>query len=173
MGDREGHARQWCWNFNVTLGLCSVALGLALFFVTPYEVERPRLLFGQVVSGLDPDFFPRFVACLTALFGGLLIWQARSIKETNALLDLDREAITNVLFTAVTLAAFAYLLPRLGFVLASIILIAVLSTFYGNRSWLLGLGISIGVPLLFYNVLRLGLQVVLPQNPIFPDVLWF
>lgn len=169
----RNHTRQWRWNFNATLGLCSVVFGIALFIVTPYEVERPRLLFGQVVSGLDPDFFPRLIACLMAAFGGLLIWQARSIRETNALLELDREAVSNVFFTAVMLVVFAYLLPQLGFVLAAIILIAVLSTFYGNRSLLLGLGISIGAPLLFYNVLRLGLQVVLPQNPIFPDVLWF
>jgi len=64
-------------------------------------------------------------------------------------------------------------MPGLGFVLSSIILLAVLSTFYGNRSVIAGAAISIGVPLGFYNILRVLLQVVLPQNPFFPNILWF
>ncbi|MFB3103203.1 MAG: hypothetical protein ACE1ZV_08035, partial [Alphaproteobacteria bacterium] len=61
----------------------------------------------------------------------------------------------------------------LGFVLSSIILLAVLSTFYGNRHVIAGAAVSIGVPLVFYNMLRVLLQVVLPQNPFFPNILWF
>ena len=38
----------------------------------------------------------------------------------------------------------ALVMPRLGFVMSSIILLAVLSTFYGNRNLLAGAAISIG-----------------------------
>ena len=76
----------------------------------------------------------------------------------------------------VTLGGFlimALVMPSLGFVISSIILLAVLSTFYGNRNLLAGAAVSIGVPLVFYNMLRVWLQVVLPQNPFFPHMLWF
>ena len=64
-------------------------------------------------------------------------------------------------------------MPVLGFVLSSILLLGVLSTYYGNRNVLVGIAISVGVPLLFFNTLRIWLQVVLPQNPFFTNILWF
>ena len=64
-------------------------------------------------------------------------------------------------------------MPWLGFVLSSIVLLGVLSTFYGNRSVIAGAAVSIGVPLVFYNILRVWLQVVLPKNPFFENILWF
>ena len=79
----------------------------------------------------------------------------------------------SVLFTIGGFIVMAFLMPWLGFVISSFILLAVLSTFYGNRNILLGLLVSAGMPLLFFNMLRIWLKVVLPQNPIFPDFLWF
>ena len=46
--------------------------------------------------------------------------------------------------------------------ISSILLLGFLSTFYGNRHVIAGVVISVGVPLVFYNVLRVWLQVVLP-----------
>jgi hypothetical protein len=78
-----------------------------------------------------------------------------------------------VLFTIGGFLVMAALMPWLGFVISSFILLLVLSTFYGNRNILLGLLVSAGVPLVFFNVLRVWLKVVLPQDPFFPDFLWF
>ena len=156
-GDRP--ASRGVVNFNTVFGILGIVIGIVLFIITPDQVERPRLLFGQKPSGLDPDFFPRLVAILFVITGGWLIWRARAVTD-----DL------------VTLAGFlllALVMPQLGFVLSSIILLAGLSTFYGNRHFLAGAAISIGVPLVFYNILRVWLQVVLPQNPFFPNILWF
>ncbi len=160
-------------NFNTVFGVLGIIIGIVLFIITPDQVERPRLLFGQKPSGLDPDFFPRLVSVLFIVAGVWLIWRARSLVEENAVLKLDGEAVTNVLVTVVSLLVLALLMPRLGFVISSILLLGVLSTFYGNRSLIAGVAISIGVPLLFYNILRVWLQVVLPKNPFFENILWF
>ncbi|NKB50467.1 MAG: hypothetical protein GKS02_14005 [Alphaproteobacteria bacterium] len=160
-------------NFNTVFGIIGIVVGIALFIITPDQVERPRLLFGQKPSGLDPDFFPRLVAILFVITGGWLIWRARVLVEENRIRNLDSEAIVNVIVTLLGFLIMALVMPWLGFVISSIILLAVLSTFYGNRNLLAGAAVSIGVPLIFYNILRVWLQVVLPQNPFFPNILWF
>jgi len=160
-------------NFNTVFGVLAIVFGVVLFIITPDQVERPRLLFGRKPSGLDPDFFPRMVSVLFIAAGGWLVWRARFLIEENSFRRLDGEAITNVSVTIACFLILALIVPTLGFVLSSILLLAVLSTFYGNRSVFAGVLISIGVPLIFYNILRVWLQVVLPQNPFFPDVLWF
>lgn len=170
-GDRP--ASRGAVNFNTVFGILGIVIGVVLFIITPDQVERPRLLFGQKPSGLDPDFFPRLVAILFVITGGWLIWRARVLVEENRILNLDREAVTNVLVTLAGFLLLALVMPQLGFVLSSIILLASLSTFYGNRSLIAGAAVSIGVPLVFYNILRVWLQVVLPQNPFFPNILWF
>ena len=161
------------FNFNTAFGLLSILFGVALFVITPDQVERPRLLFGQKPSGLDPDFFPRMVAVFFAVVGLWMMWRARSLREENGIRALDGEAVMSVAVTIVGFVVMAVLMPWLGFVLSSFLLLAALSTFYGNRNLLLGLLVSAGIPLLFFNVLRIWLKVVLPQNPIFPDFPWF
>jgi len=160
-------------NFNTVFGVLAIVFGVVLFIITPDQVERPRLLFGRKSSGLDPDFFPRMVSILFIFVGGWLAWRARSLVETNQFRRLGGEAITNVSVTIACFVILAQIMPSIGFVLSSILLLGVLSTFYGNRSVIVGALISVGVPLIFFNLLRIWLQVVLPQNPFFPDVLWF
>ena len=169
----NGPASRHALNFNTVFGVLGIVFGIVLFIITPDQVDRPRLLFGQKPSGLDPDFFPRMVAILFIIAGAWLIWRARTLVEENGLRSLDREAIINVIATLAGFLILALVMPKLGFVLSAIILLAVLSTFYCNRNVLAGAAVSIGVPLAFYNILRIWLQVVLPQNPFFPNILWF
>jgi len=168
-----GPAPRGAFNFNTIFGVIGIVVGVVLFFITPDQVERPRLLFGQKPSGLDPDFFPRLVAVLFIVFGGWLIWRARTLVEENGIRNLDAEGITNVLVTVAAVLVLALIMPWLGFVIASILLLGFLSTFYGNRNVIAGVLFSVSVPLIFYNILRVWLQVVLPQNPFLPDILWF
>ena len=169
----NGPASRSAWNFNTAFGVLGIVIGVVLFIITPDQVDRPRMLFGQKPSGLDPDFFPRMVAVFFIITGGWLIWRARVLVEENGIRSLDGEAITNVLVTLAAFLVFALVMPRLGFVISSILLIGFMSTFFGNRSMIAGAAVSIGVPLGFYNILRIWLQVVLPQNPFFPNILWF
>lgn len=169
----SGPASRGGVNFNTVFGVLGIVFGVVLFIITPEQVERPRLLFGRKPSGLDPDFFPRMVAVYFVITGGWLVWHARVLVEENRIRSLNGEAITNVLVTIACFLVLAAVMPWLGFVLSSIILLAVLSTYYGNRHVIAGAAVSIGVPLVFYNMLRVLLQVVLPQNPFFPNILWF
>ncbi len=169
----EDQAPRGLVNFNTVFGVIGIVAGITLFIITPDQVERPKLLFGRAPSGLDPDFFPRMVAVLFMITGVWLLVRSRKLIEENLVRNLDREAITSVSVTVACFLGMALVMPVLGFVLSSIVLLAVLSTYYGNRNVLVGIAICVGVPLLFFNMLRIWLQVVLPQNPFFSNVLWF
>ena len=169
----SGPAPRGALNFNTVFGIIGIVAGIVLFVITPDQVDRPRLLFGKKPSGLDPDFFPRLVSVLFVITGGWLMWRARTLVEENGIRSLGGEAVANVMVTIAAFVAMALVMPWLGFVISSIGLLGVLSTFYGNRNLIAGVAISVGVPLVFYNILRVWLQVVLPQNPFFPNTLWF
>ena len=47
------------FNFNIGCAIGTIALGIAIWVLTPYEVETAVLLFGKPASGLDAHLFPR------------------------------------------------------------------------------------------------------------------
>jgi hypothetical protein len=59
---------------------------------------------------------------------------ARVLVEENGIRNLDSEAVINVPVTILGFLVLALVVPWLGFVLSSTVLLAVLSTFYGNRN---------------------------------------
>ena len=99
------------------------------------------------------------------VLGALLLVRSSRIGEANGFRALDREALVNVGATLVAFVLYALLLIPLGFILASIFVIAFLSTFYGNRNIFLGAAVSIGVPLLIFFTFTRLLRVSLPETP--------
>ena len=153
------------FNFNVGCAIGVTALGVAIWLLTPYQVETAVPLFGKPASGLDPHLFPRIVA---AVFVGLGVWyfvRALTLDEENMLRRLDREAIVNTVVSLATFFVFAELLEVVGFVIAGAAVMFFLSTFYGNRTWWLGALVSLAVPLGVFNLFTKVLLVFLPEFP--------
>ncbi len=159
--------KQFRFNFNTVAALGFVVLGIILLAIIPHQVDRPTLLFGQPPSGLDPDLFPRLVASSFVLLGVWFGLASGTLKETNGFAELDREAIINVLITLLVFFAYALLMTRLGFIVSSVLVIAVLSTFYGNRNIWLGFLFSVGVPVSIFLVFTRVLFVSLPSGILF------
>jgi putative tricarboxylic transport membrane protein len=154
-------------NFNTIAALAFIVFGIVLFIVIPQQVDRPTLLFGQTPSGLDPDLFPRLVAGGFFALGLWYLVRSFRLAEKNGFVELDREAALNVGLTLVALLAYALLMEPLGFIASSILLVAFLSTFYGNRNIVLGALASIGVPLGIFFVFTRLLRVSLPEAALF------
>ena len=159
--------KQYRFNFNTIAALAFVLLGIVLFVIIPQQVDRPTLLFGQPPSGLDPNLFPRLVAGAFVLLGVWFGLASGKLEETNGFAELDREAIINVSITLLVFLAYALLMTRLGFIVSSVLVIAVLSTFYGNRNIWLGFLFSVGVPVTIFLVFTRVLFVSLPSGILF------
>ena len=68
--------------------------------------------------------------------------------------------------TLVVMALYVVLMVHLGFVVGSAIMIALLSTFIGNRNFVLGILVSIFVPMALFFTFRWVLKTELPPFPI-------
>ena len=89
-----------------------------------------------------------------------------SIDERNGLLALDREALINIGTTLAAMAVYVPAMMTLGFVVSSAILIAFLSTVYGNRNYLLTAAVAIIVPVTIFFIFTKLLATSLPPFPI-------
>ena len=160
----ESGTRQW--NFNTVAAVLFIILAVALFFIIPHQIDKPMIMLGISQTNLPPELFPQVV---TACFFGLGVWylfKSFSIKQSNDLLKLDREAWTNVIVTLVMMGIYVPLMVNLGFGVGSAIMVMAMSTYFGNRNyWLAGL-ISVAIPMLMFYVFRTVLVTELPPFPI-------
>src|SRR5919106_2801227 len=125
--------KRW-WNFNHTAALVLLVLAALLLAAVGTEVAPPKMLLGRRLAALDPALYPRLV------FGAMLalaLWYfilSFRLREGNLLRQVGAEGFVNVGVTAACLLAYAFALPRLGFVASGAALIVALSVFLGNRN---------------------------------------
>jgi len=153
-------------DFNTVFGAAFVVLSVVLFLIIPDQIEKPLVVFAANPHDLDASLFPSLVA---AGFGGLGIWlvvKSFSTSEFNDLKLLDGRAIFNVLVTLTAMALYGPLMVNVGFVVASAVLIAFLSTYFGNRNFILTALIGFGVPIAMFFVFTRLLATYLPPFPI-------
>ena len=154
------------FNFNRVASILFVALSIALFAIIPHQIDKPLIVLGDAGSTLSPELFPRIVASAFLLLGIWYFFRSRSLAERNGFRDLDGEALSNVLITLVAMAVYVVLMVNVGFVLASAILIASLSTFFGNRNLYLTALVSIVIPIVIFFLFTRLLLTSLPPFPI-------
>lgn len=159
------------FNFNIGCAVGVIAFGVAIWVLTPYQVETAVPLFGKPASGLDPHLFPRIIGAVFFLLGVWYFFRAMSIGEENLLRRLDREAIINTIVSLLAFGLFAFVMELIGFVIAGAITMFFLSTFYGNRTWWLGILVSVAVPFAVFNLFTKVLLVFLPEFP-YADLGW-
>jgi hypothetical protein len=159
------------FDFNIGCALGVVALGIAIWVLTPYQVEDAVPLFGKPASGLDAHLFPRLIAATFVLLGIWYLIRCRTLREENLLRKLDTEAIVNTVVSLAAFFVFAELMDLVGFVLSGFVVMFFLSTFYGNRTWWLGILTSLVIPFGVFNVFTKVLLVFLPEFP-FADLGW-
>ncbi|MBU2936752.1 MULTISPECIES: tripartite tricarboxylate transporter TctB family protein [Pacificibacter] len=165
-------AETYSLNFNVVCGIGFIIAGIVIWVITPHQVEKALVLFGDPSTGLDPHLFPRIVGMAFVCLGLWYLVKAGFMTEKNLFRELDREAFINTTVSLAAFTAFAVLMTVLGFVVSSALLIFGLSTFYGNRTYWLGLLVALAMPLAIFNLFTRVMQVFLPAFP-FADMGWF
>jgi hypothetical protein len=159
-------AGTWTWNFNTYAAVLFVGLAATIYFFIPYQIDKPLIVLGASKSDLPPETFPRVIAICLFILGIWFFFKSFFIDQINELSNLDREAWTNVTVTLIMMGIYVPLMVNLGFVVGSAIMIMAMSTYFGNRNYVLAGVISIALPSLMYWVFRAQLASELPPFPI-------
>lgn len=165
MDDTEAKTSEKHLNYNSVAALVFVALSIALWVLIPDHVDKPLIRVVGDVS-LPAELFPQVIAVGIFVLGIWFFWKSRSLHQRNELRDLDREAITNVAVTAACMAGYVWLMVNIGFVMGSMIMIFVVSTYFGNRNYWAGALVSIIVPFALFMLFTKVLVTSLPPFPI-------
>lgn len=141
----------------VIIGLLSAAYLWAAFQIPVFPIPRP----------VDSDAFPKLLGVLML---GLSVWLFFEKDETAAPAE-EGEAVRTpwerwqpVVVTSVAIAVYAFALGWMGFVLASFLLTASLTWFYGFRRHGINAIVSLAVPLGLYLVMTRFMNIHLPAG---------
>ena len=155
------------YNFNTVVAVVFIVLAAILLFIIPGQIDTPLInLGGAGQSNLEAETFPQIIAAAFFLLGLWYLFISFRLRQRNQLRDLNLEAITNVVVTLAIMTAYVGLIIYLGYVVGSAIMVFVMSTYFGNRNYLLGLGVSLVVPTLVFVLFTKPLVTSLPPFPV-------
>ena len=152
---------------NLITGFISILIGIFIILKIPSEIEKPVLLFVQSSSEINPELVPFIVSVMLILFGSYTMIFERNSLSNNCWPFITKLLLKNVGFAVLCLTLYSYLFIVLGFVLASAILIFVLSQYLGDVNNYISLLLSIIFPLIVFVVFVNIMHVFLPEFPFF------
>lgn len=140
----------------LVLGVLSLAYLYAAYQIPTFPIPRP----------IDSDRLPKLLGFIMV---GLAAWLFLERPEGAHGADSDdrQRALARwmpVIVTSVAIAAYAALLQPLGFVLASFVLAAGLTWYYGYRRHLVNACVALAVPLVLYLVMTRLMTIHLPRG---------
>ena len=150
-----------------------LAVILAVFSVW-YLYEAFQIRVFPLPRPVDSDLFPKVLGFLMLGLAGLLFFVREAIDEAameaapaaadEPLSPFWQRPWTRIVVTAAAVGVYATALQPLGFVLASVLLVAGLTAYYGYKNHVVTLSVAIAVPLVFYLVLTRLMTINLPAG---------
>lgn len=142
----------------VVVALLSLAYLYGAYRIPVFPIPRP----------IDSDAFPKLLGFIML---GLSVWlffekEGKAPEAT----DEDEQTTTAwqrwqpVIVTSLAVAVYAGLLAWLGFVLASFVLTAGLTWYYGYRRHVVNAVVAVSVPLFLYVVMTRFMNIHLPAG---------
>jgi hypothetical protein len=145
----------------------SVEIGVALAMVGFAAI----VIYGALQAGINwgaegprAGFFPFYVALLI-LGASLFNLVGMFLEPPEGLFALWGQ-LRQVLSVVIPTTFYVFLVPWLGFYVASFLLIAVFMKWLGKYNWALVAAVSLGVPLLAYLMFEKWFMVPLPKGPL-------
>ncbi|MGO2240263.1 MAG: tripartite tricarboxylate transporter TctB family protein [Halomonas sp.] len=152
------NTNQW---LALVLALLAVAYIAMAWQIPTFPLPRP----------VDSDLFPKVLGVSLLILSAFLFFEKPTpIAGAD---EIDQEAQqgpllltpwARVIVTSLAIAAYAFLLVPLGFVLASTLLCVGLTAYYGYRRHTVNLATSLGVVLALYLTMTRVMDVYLPTG---------
>lgn len=130
-----------------------------LYFDVSFGITK-----GFATDRLGPVFWPRLLAVVLAALAAALMVRAGSGRSDPAPPPTMRVGL--FAWVLAMTAGYALVLPELGFVIATPLLLGALIWLLGLRQWRGVIGAAVGMTLVLYVVFVRALHVLLPMGPI-------
>ncbi len=152
-------------NFNTVVALGCILLGIAIWFLIPYQVQKPPTFLGQNSSGLSPALFPRLAAAGFVVVGLAYLVLSFRMYERSTLRELPASAYVNLAVLLAVMIVYVALLRPLGYVLSSMLVATGIALYYGSRNAFGIAAVGVAAPLAIYFLFTRMLTVSLPPFP--------
>lgn len=140
-------------------------IGLALLvFAGLYYQQSLAIVRGFASDRLGPAFYPRLLAGVLTALAATLIVRAAGDRSDAAPLPPTRAPL--LLFTVGMTAVYALLLPSLGYLIATPLLLGTVVWVLGLRSLPRAAAAAVGMTAVLYVVFGKALHVLLPMGPL-------
>lgn len=140
-----------------------IGIGL-LIFAALYFRESFEITAGFASDRLGPAFFPRLLAGALAASALGLIW--RSLGGRSDATPLPPVRIGLFLWTVGLTLAYAFLLPSLGYLIATVLYVAAMIWLLGYHNLVGLVATTAGVTAVLYLVFARALHVLVPMGPL-------
>lgn len=141
----------------------TIGIGLLIFAIVYFQ-QSFAITRGFASDRLGPAFFPRLLAVVLGALALTLIVRAVSGRSDPSRPPAVRMGVFAGL--VVLLVLYTLLLPRVGFVLMTPVLVAGAIRLLGFRQWGTLAGTAVGVTAALYFTFARGLHVLLPMGPL-------
>jgi putative tricarboxylic transport membrane protein len=108
--------------------------------------------------------FPFWIGLITTFLGGIYLWQSKKNMNQEKFLPIERRQKVNLFQTAIAIVAYVSLIPLLGFLLTSFLLLVGYLCWIGGYKLHFSLPFSVGVTVLLYYCFRVLLYISLPRG---------
>ena len=139
--------------------------GMGLLLFAAFYFERSfAISTGLASDRLGPTLFPRVLAVVLALLAAVLI--GRSLAGRSDPTPLPKIRATRLFVILALTVVWALLLPPVGFLFVTPLLLGTVMWTMGLRHWRGLIGLSLGMTLVLYLVFVRALNVLLPMGPL-------
>lgn len=140
-----------------------LALDLFILYLIPTQVNV--LIEGMVTTRLMPYVVTILIAVCAVVDIVETYVKGRASEEGRAEIRyFDVRGLLRVLASVISLVVWLFILPRLGFVLSTVLLGIVTMWLLGERNWKVILVLSVILSLSVYCIFKLGLDLRLPTG---------
>ena len=144
-----------------------IFLGTVFYLLIPYQVQKPKLVFGTTFMDMQPSLFPKLASIGLLITAILALIQSLRNPMVNPFKELTRPAIFQIVLVLIILYTFALIFGPLGYWLSGILISAALSFYLGNRNIFTLILLSVGIPSAIYFIFTRLLLISLPEGILF------
>jgi putative tricarboxylic transport membrane protein len=149
---------------NTGIALFFTILSLGLLASVSSQIAKPRLVMGRSLTALDASLFPYIALGALLLLSLLFLYRCVKGEQKVQPFEFTLASFSRTLVCLTIFLAYALLMNLIGFIAASVLTLFALTTYFGNRHWVLGLGVSVLFPVVIYFLFLYAFQVYLPVS---------